>query len=148
MGEKKRMDEIATEYETLSSWLKNKLADYVQSVEVSDRLVDSPAAIVQGDFGMSPMMQRYMKAQAAAVAPDSDGFGLGARNQAILEINPNHAVVQKLKFAMETAPDAQETEDMATMLYETAALLGGYALENPGDFAKRVTRLMETLEPK
>merc|ERR1712061_781360 len=68
---------------------------------------------------------------------------IGSRNQAILEINPQHAVIQKLKNAMETAPEADITEDMVMMIYETAALIGGYTIEDPGDFARRVTKLME-----
>jgi len=48
-----------------------------------------------------------------------------------------------LKNAMETAPDADVTEDMVMMIYETAALIGGYTFEDPGAFARRVTKLME-----
>merc|ERR1712014_435207 len=54
-------------------------------------------------------------------------------------------VIRQLKNAMETAPEADETEDMVLMLYETAALIGGYTIEDPGDFAKRVTKLMESM---
>merc|ERR1711974_538105 len=61
-----------------------------------------------------------------------------------LEINPQHAVVKQLKGAMETTPDSEETEDMVMMVYETAALIGGYSIEDPGDFARRVTKLMES----
>merc|ERR1711933_292365 len=94
--------------------------------------------------GMSPMMQRYMKQQTTSSASDS-AFAIGSRNQAILEINPGHSVIRSLKSAMETAPDAEETEDMVMMLYETAALVGGYTIEDPGDFALRVTKLMESM---
>ena len=33
--------------------------DQVQKVEISDRLVGSMATLVQGQWGMSPMMQKY-----------------------------------------------------------------------------------------
>merc|ERR1719277_1375863 len=90
------------------------------------------------------MMQRYMKSQTTSSASDS-AFAIGSRNQAILEINPQHAVIQKLKNAMETSPEAETTEDMVMMVYETAALIGGYTIEDPGDFARRVTKLMEAV---
>merc|ERR1711933_316281 len=142
--EKKEMEELEKDYEPVATWLKKQLGERVQKVQISDRLVDSPATLVQGEWGMSPMMQRYMKSQTTSSASDS-AFAIGSRNQAILEINPQHAVIQKLKNAMETAPEADTTEDMVMMVYETAALIGGYSIEDPGDFAKRVTKLMESV---
>jgi len=142
--EKQAMEDTIKEYEGLATWLKKQLGEKVQKVQVGDRLVDSPATLVQGEWGMSPMMQRYMKSQTTSSASDS-AFAIGSRNQAILEINPQHPVIRQMKNAMETAPDADETEDMVLMLYETAALIGGYTIEDPGDFAKRVTKLMENM---
>ncbi|CAK0809934.1 unnamed protein product [Prorocentrum cordatum] len=79
---------------------------------------------------MSPMMQRYMKSQTTSSSQDS-AFAMGSRNQAILEINPEHPVIQKLRTMQQTAPDSEETEDMVMMVYETAALIGGYNIEDP-----------------
>merc|ERR1712032_348223 len=126
------MEDLQKEYEPVATWLKKQLGERVQKVQVGDRLVDSPATLVQGEWGMSPMMQRYMKSQTTSSASDS-AFAIGSRNQAILEINPQHAVIKKLK------------NDMEMMVYETAALIGGYSIEDPGDFAKRVTKLMESV---
>merc|ERR1712107_357097 len=132
--EKEELETKIKDYEALAAWLKKQLGERVQKVQISDRLVDSPATLVQGEWGMSPMMQRYMKSQTTSSASDS-AFAIGSRNQAILEINPQHAVIKKLKNAMETAPEADTTEDMVMMVYETAALIGGYSIEDPGDFA-------------
>merc|ERR1712050_637139 len=140
--EKQQMEDTIKEYEGVATWLKKKLGERVQKVQVSDRLVDSPATLVQGEWGMSPMMQRYMKSQTTSSASDS-AFAIGSRNQAILEINPAHTVVKQLKIAMETAPESDETEDMLLLVYETAALIGGYSIEDPGEFAARVNKLME-----
>jgi len=59
-----------------------------------------------------------------------------------LEINPEHPVIQKLRLMKDTAPHSEETKDMVILLYETAALKGGYNLEEPAEHAKRVTTLM------
>merc|ERR1719320_1284523 len=140
--EKQAMEDTIKEYEGLATWLKKQLGERVQKVQLSDRLVDSPATLVQGEWGMSPMMQRYMKSQTTSSASDSS-FAIGSRNQAILEINPSHSVIQKLRGAMEAAPEASATQDMVMMVFETASLLGGYTIENPADFARRVTKLMD-----
>merc|ERR1712187_327142 len=144
-AEKQEMEDTIKEFEPLATWLKKKLGERVQKGRVSDRLVDSPATLVQGEWGMSPMMQRYMKSQTTSSASDS-AFAIGSRNQAILEINPQHSVIKQLKNAMETAPESETTEDMVMMVYETAALIGGYSIEDPGEFAKRVTKLMESTD--
>jgi len=140
--EKQKKEDTIKDFEPLATWLKKQLGERVQKVQISDRLVDSPATLVQGEWGMSPMMQRYMKSQSTTSSQDS-AFAIGSRNQAILEINPEHTVISQLKSAMETAPDADETEDMVMLVYETAALIGGYAIEDPGEFAQRVTKLMQ-----
>merc|ERR1711881_805364 len=110
---------MGKEYESMATWLKKKLGERVQKVQISDRLVDSPATLVQGEWGMSPMMQRYMKSQTTSSSSDS-AFAIGSRNQAILEINPQHAVIKQLKNAMETAPKEEDTKDMVMMIFETA----------------------------
>merc|ERR1712046_461446 len=140
--EKQELESIQKEFEPLAAWLKKELGEKVQKVQLSERLVDSPATLVQGEWGMSPMMQRYMKSQTTSSAQDS-AFAMGSRNQAILEINPRHSVIQQMKHAMETDPKSDNTKDMVMMIFETAALMGGYSIEDPGDFARRVTKLME-----
>lgn len=48
-------------------WLQEQLGEKrVQKVQVSQRLVDSAATLVQSSYGMSPTMARYMRAQAVA----------------------------------------------------------------------------------
>merc|ERR1712190_112062 len=102
--EKSKKEDIIKDFEPVATWLKKQLGERVQKVQISDRLVDSPATLVQGEWGMSPMMQRYMKSQTTSSASDS-AFAIGSRNQAILEINPNHNVVKQIKNAMETDPE-------------------------------------------
>jgi len=141
--EKQEMEEVQKEFEALGTWLKKQLGERVQKVSISDRLVNSPATLVQGEWGMSPMMQRYMKSQTTSSAQDS-AFAIGSRNQAILEINPKNKVIMQLKNMMETSPESEDTQDAVMMIYETAALTGGYSIEDPGEFARRVTKLMES----
>jgi len=142
--EKTELEGLQKDYEPLATWLKKELGEKVQKVQLSERLVDSPATLVQGEWGMSPMMQRYMKSQTTSSAQDS-AFAMGSRNQAILEINPSHPVIQQMKRQMEQDPKSETTKDMTMMIFETASLIGGYTIEDPGDFARRVTKLMESM---
>merc|ERR1712007_49013 len=83
-----------------------------------------------------------MRAQTTSSSSDN-AFAIGSRNQAILEINPSSSIIKKLDDLRKANPEGDATEDMVMMLYETAALLGGYTIEDPGQFAKRVTKLMD-----
>eukprot|EP00927_Polykrikos_kofoidii_P019787 TRINITY_DN19278_c0_g1_i1.p1 TRINITY_DN19278_c0_g1~~TRINITY_DN19278_c0_g1_i1.p1 ORF type:complete len:777 (+),score=142.75 TRINITY_DN19278_c0_g1_i1:204-2333(+) len=134
---------VMKEFEPLATWVKDQLGDRIQKVVISDRLVDSPASLVQDEWGMSPMMQRYMKAQTGASAQDG-AFAIGFRNQAILEINPRNSVILSLKRSMDSAPEAKASQDMIMTIYDLAALSGGYTIDDTGGFAKRVAKLMES----
>ena len=47
--------------------LNKRLGERVQKVEIGDRSVASPAALVQGEWGMSPTMQRRCVPAAVAM---------------------------------------------------------------------------------
>jgi heat shock protein beta len=111
-------------------------------VEISTKLTDSPAALTQGAYGMSPTMQRYMRAQAVASGQEDMLGSMGQMNQATLEINPTHPIVLKLKNLFTSAPEAKPTKDFAYLLYEVAALASGYSIDDPAAFASRVSTLM------
>ena len=91
--EKERQNE---DLEGFRKWLKGVLGDKITRVEVSTRLVDSPATLVQSEYGVSPSMQKYLRAQAV-VENDSDGQFSNIFNQAVLEVNPSHPIIQRLK---------------------------------------------------
>ncbi|CAM9518683.1 unnamed protein product, partial [Hapterophycus canaliculatus] len=123
-------------------WLQEQLGEKrVQKVEVSNRLVGSAATLVQSSYGMSPTMARYMRAQAVAFG-EQDSTMTGSQ-QAIMEINPDHAVVKSLQASYKTDPDADSTKQTALLLYDIAALTGGYSIDDPNAFAQRVTGMLE-----
>ncbi|CAM9196802.1 unnamed protein product [Choristocarpus tenellus] len=140
--EKTKKAEQTGETEDFREWLKNQLGEgRVQKVEVSQRLVDSPATLVQSAYGMSPTMARYMRAQAVAFGEQDSSSG--AAQQAIMEINVDHPVIQALKASHQSAPNAEETKQTALLLYDVAALTGGYNIDDPAAFAKRVTTMLQ-----
>jgi molecular chaperone HtpG len=109
--------------------LGKALAGKVASAQVSARLTDSPAVLVAGEFGMSLRMGRILKQ-----AGQSNPFA----TLPILEVNPKHALIERLK---DTADDAAFGE-LASVLYDQAMLAEGGELEDPASFVKRVNRLI------
>ena len=103
------------------------LGERVESVRVSRRLVESPACIVLGEHEMALYLQELLK-QAG-----QQTFG----TKPVLEVNPAHPLVQRLKEAQ-----GADFDDLATLLFEQALLTEGGQLEDPSGFVARVNRLL------
>lgn len=140
--EKAFLEEKGQELEGLREWFRKLLGKRVTKVDVTNRLVDSPAALVQSAYGMSPQMQKYYRAQSVQMG-DDDGSGIDAQfNQAILELNPGHPIVRSLQEKVAGAPDDTETLELGKLVYDVAAVAGGYDVEDPGAFTARVVKLL------
>jgi len=136
---KARQDSLNQEYNDTVEFLEALLKGKIQSAKVTTLLTSSPATLVQGAYGMSPTMQRYMQAQNVATGSSAPP---GTYNQAILELNPNHLIVQDLKRMVQD--DSPQKENYGQLIYDVAALSSGYDLQDTGDFAKRVIQLMNS----
>merc|ERR1712087_493366 len=138
--EKAAKETAKKDLEKTCEFVKSALGNEVDKVEVSSRLTSSPSALVQPQWGMSPQMQRFMKAQAAASGSEDMMGGMSAN----LELNPTHPAVLKLKGLVEAEADAESksSKDFAWLLYEVAAISSGYEVKDPAGFAKRVVKLM------
>ena len=137
---KKKKEELNRENVDVINYLETILSGDVEKVTVSDLLTDSPAALVQGAYGMSPSMQRYMKAQT--VASGQELGGMDSMNKVCMEINPNHPIVKDLAKKVKEDKAGQEAEDFARLLFDVAGMTSGYDIEDMASFAKRVMGLM------
>jgi len=139
---KKKSEEMREQYKDVAEYLEALLKDKIEKVVVSSDLVDSPAVLVQGAYGMSPTMQRYMRAQT--VSAGGDMSGMSGMNKAILEINPNHVIVQDLDRMVSSGDkESQELESFALLMYDVAAMTSGYEVGDLRSFAQRVMGLMD-----
>src|SRR5882757_934662 len=109
--------------------LGKALLGKIASARISSRLTDSPAVLVAGEFGVSLRMGRILK-QAGQNNPFA--------TLPILELNPKHPLVERLR---DTADDAAFA-DLAHVLYDQAMLAEGGELDDPAIFVRRVNRLI------
>mmetsp|Transcript_45741 Transcript_45741/g.50985 ORF Transcript_45741/g.50985 Transcript_45741/m.50985 type:complete len:820 (+) Transcript_45741:115-2574(+) len=135
----KKREELNRENVDVINYLETILKGKVEKVTVSDLLTDSPAALVQGAYGMSPSMQRYMKAQT--VASGQELGGLDSMNKVCMEINPNHPIVKDLNRMVKAG---EESEDFANLIFDVAGMTSGYDIEDMAGFSKRVMGLMSS----
>ncbi|SOV25160.1 heat shock protein 90, putative [Plasmodium sp. DRC-Itaito] len=138
------LDKQKMEYEILCRWLHNKFSHKVHEVRISDRLINSPALLVQGEMGMSPSMQKYMKQQATAQGiSENEMFGGQSANQPVLEINPNHFIIKQLNHLIQIDKMNSQNSEIAEQIFDVASMQGGYTIDDTGLFAKRVIGMME-----
>ena len=125
-AEKKEQEKQAGEYKDLTDRIKAALAEQVKEVRVTLRLTSSPACLVSDQYDMGGNLARILKAAGQKV-PES---------KPIMEINPGHPLVQRLKY--------EETHfaDWSQVLFDQALLAEGGQLEDPAGFVKRLNELM------
>ncbi|ORM39905.1 Heat shock-like 85 kDa protein [Babesia sp. Xinjiang] len=132
------------EYDTLCGWLKSLLSDDVHDVKVSSRLVESPAILVQTDFGLSPSMQRYMKQQATSAGMnETEMFGTSMVSKPVLEINVEHPIIQHLNVMVKADKLSDVPRQVAKQLLDVVSIQGGYNVKDPALFARSVLQLMQ-----
>jgi HSP90 family molecular chaperone len=69
-------------------------------------------------------------------------------NQAVLEINPTHPIIERLITIHGLDKDSDEAKDTVNLVFNTAALAAGYALDNAAEYSKMVTKLMTSVATK
>ena len=129
VAEKEEAEKAADEYKDLLEKVKTTLGDKVKDVRVTHRLTDSPSCLVADEYDLGGNLQRILKA-AGQPAPAS---------KPILEINPRHPAVQRLKH------EETRFDDWANLLLEQAILAEGGSLDDPAGFVKRINDLMLAL---
>jgi molecular chaperone HtpG len=124
--EKKQHEETETQFKDLAEKIKATLSDKAKDVRVTFRLTDSPACLVAEENELSGNLVRMLKA-AGQNAPDT---------KPILEINPDHPLVQRLKY------EEAKFDDWSHILFDQAVLAEGGALADPSGFVKRLNEML------
>jgi molecular chaperone HtpG len=124
--EKQEEERQAGEYRGLVEKLKGALGDKVKDVRVTSRLTDSPSCLVADEHDMGGNLARILKS-VGQKAPQA---------KPILEINPGHPMVQRLK------QEEKRFGDWAHLLFDQALLAEGGQLDDPAGFVRRSNELM------
>jgi len=125
-ADKKKEKEIGP----LLEKIKEALGERVKEVRASSRLNDSPSCIIADENDPTIQLQQMLKAMGQKEIPDF---------KPILEINPNHAIVTKLRDNVE---DKDLLEDVSNLLLEQAMLVEGAEIKKPAEFVKRLNRIL------
>ncbi len=109
--------------------MKKVLGDKVKDIKLSNRLSDSPSCIVADENDPTAQMQEMMKSMGQMDMPAI---------KPILEINPSHDIVVKLKEKTKQ----KSFDSIALLLFEQALIQEGVKLEDPAGFVDRLNNVI------
>ena len=119
---------VDDQYTSLLEKIKQVLSDRVDAVNVSRRLVESPACVVAADDDLNPQLRRMLEASGQSI-PES---------KPILEINVEHPLVSRLSEESDNA----RFEDLSRIVLDHALLAEGSQLDNPAEYVQRMNKLL------
>lgn len=120
-------DQQTEAYKHTLERLQEVLKDKIKAARLSERLTVSPSCIVVDEDQMTSQMERLLKSagQEVSIKP-------------VLELNPNHLLVARLKDETNQA----QFEDLSRILFDQAVLSEGGQLEDPATFVKKFNELL------
>lgn len=127
-ADKEAQEQASADKKDLLEKIQQALASRVSEVRVSTRLTESPAVLVMGAGDLGIQMRKILEASGQQVPA----------SQPILEINPQHPLIERLESQEQTS----KFNDLAELLCDQAALAAGESLEDPGQFVQRLNRLL------
>ena len=129
--EKEEEKQIADEAKGLLERIRGALGEKVKDVRTTNRLTSSPACLVVDEYGMDPSLVRLLESAGQSIPHDKP----------ILEINPHHPIIFKLK----DESDEQRFSDWCYILFDQSVLSIGEKLDDPVNFVKRLNDLLAQL---
>lgn len=130
--DKKSAEEKTKEYKELLLALRAKLQEDVKDVRLSTRLTSSAACLVGDQDDLTPQMEKILR-QLNQEMP---------KVKRILELNPNHPILEKLHKLHSEDPKTPILEDAAALLYGQALLAEGSQPPDPARFSQLVADWM------
>ena len=126
-AEKSANEKVSADLKPLMEAIQKQLEGDLSEVRLSTRLADSPCCLVASANGLSPAMERMMRAMNKD-AP---------KEKRILELNGSHPLVARMKGL-----EGDALKDAVELLYAQALIAEGSPVPDPARFGKLLTTLM------
>ncbi|HVH80371.1 MAG TPA: molecular chaperone HtpG [Stellaceae bacterium] len=118
---------------SLIAIFKLALGDAVKDVRSSVRLTDSAVCLVADEGDMDMHLERLLKQHRQ----------LDAASKRILEVNPNHRLIERLAASVGETGASDQLSEFAWLLLDQARIVEGEQLPDPPAFARRLAMLLE-----
>jgi molecular chaperone HtpG len=131
----KELKEKQDEYKALIEFLQKHLDEHVKQVRLSSRLTTSPACLVVEEHDYSPMLERVLQ----------KGKGGGPKQRRVLELNPKHALIERLRKRQAANAEDPLVGNTADLVFGLAVLAEGSELPDPVRFNRAATEVLGQL---
>ena len=132
IGDDRDLTAKGAELSGLMDTLQSKLDERVRQVRLSGRLTSSPACLVVADQDMSPNLEKLM----------NQAKGESTKQKRIMEINPDHEIVVKMRDRLKQDAADPLLDDYANILYGYALLAEGSELDDSPKFNQALLRVL------
>ncbi|MFC1549372.1 molecular chaperone HtpG [Nitrospirota bacterium] len=133
LGTEENKEEDEKKYSGLLGLIKEELKDKVSDVRLSGRLKDSPCCLVAAEGGMDHNLEALLKSMGQEVPASKKA----------LEINPTHPLFESMQKRFDSEPASALLKEYTGLLYDQAMLMMGASPEDPAEFARTLTKLMQ-----
>lgn len=132
-------DDKASEKEVkeLAKYIKELSGEKLEDVKLSQRLVSSPALLVNPDDMMTTQMQKILQ------ATKNDMYSVGKK---VLEINPKHELIQSLARMLADKTSEDLLKEISLQIIDNAFITAGLSVDNNQLVSRMYHILSETLK--
>ncbi len=127
-----QLKEKSESCKSLFEAMQKALDEYVKEVRLSTRLTSSPACLVSDEMDMTFQMEQMLRATGQDVP----------KIKRILELNPNHEILEKLQAIFAENPVDPRLADTAELLYGQSLLAEGLQPPDPSGFSRKMADLI------
>jgi molecular chaperone HtpG len=131
--EKSEREKQGDQFKVLVQSLQSTLGEQVKETRMTHRLTESPACLVTDEHGLTPHMEQILRANGRDIPVQ----------KRILELNPEHPVVQSLNEMAADPERKDEVADWGRLLFDQALVSEGSLPEDPARFAQSISKLMQ-----
>ena len=132
LGDDRDLGAKVKEFSSLMDVLQSKLDERVRQVRLSGRLTASPVCLVVADEDMSPNLEALIGKAKGEVT----------RQKRIMEINPDHELVARMRAVHAANAEDPALDDFANILYGYALLAEGSEMPEPQKFNESLLRVV------
>ncbi len=122
----------SADMDALIAFMKETLGDTVRDVRTTSKLAESPVCLAVNEGDMDPRMERFLLEHKQ----------LPKGTAKILEINPSHPIITSLAKQLGNDGQQEDAKDAVHLLFDQARIIEGEAIEDPSNFARRMSAFM------
>ena len=135
-ADKELMKKQKEDYNTLCDYIKRTYTNF-SDVKITNKVAELPCIVSSPENGFSANMEKIIKSQTLGQTDNANGM----LNKRVLEINPLHPIIKKIKNINDT-DEYKSLRDLLDLVINSALLYSGYQIIKPVDFSKKVLNVV------